>query len=146
MALQTIKTEVKSLGGMKVQCSAREFKYTIDEPENLGGTNEGMNPAESLLCALGACKCIVAKILSKGHKINLEKLKVEMEGEIDPDGFTGKNINAKIGFSKITTKYIIKTSNTREEINDFIFRVEHDCPMKDTIVNAPEMHLQINFE
>jgi len=146
MAVQTVKAEIKSVGGLKMQCTAREFKYFLDEPEESGGSNEGMNPGESLLCALGGCKCIVAKVFSKEHKINLESLKVEVEGEIDPDGFLGENINAKIGFSKITTKYYIKSRNTREEINDFIFRVEHNCPMKDTIVNAPEMNLQINFE
>lgn len=51
----------------------------------------------------------------------------------------GKNIDAKIGFSKIKTHYYIEANNTQEELADFIGFVERTCPVKDSIVNSPEM-------
>ncbi|MEO0855027.1 MAG: hypothetical protein AAFY15_16205 [Cyanobacteria bacterium J06648_11] len=34
---------------------ARDFTWTIDEPEEVGGTNAGPNPQEMILSALNAC-------------------------------------------------------------------------------------------
>ncbi|MBE6829194.1 MAG: OsmC family peroxiredoxin, partial [Ruminococcaceae bacterium] len=45
----------KSPEGLKVETNARGFKIVLDEPEDLGGTNTGMNPVEAILCSLGAC-------------------------------------------------------------------------------------------
>ncbi|MDZ7836282.1 MAG: hypothetical protein U5K84_14065 [Alkalibacterium sp.] len=61
MANETFRAVAKSLGGMKVSCTSRNFEFILDEPKNLGGSNEGMNPVEALLSSLGACKVIVAQ-------------------------------------------------------------------------------------
>ena len=146
MAKQTLKTEIKSAGKMfKIECTARGKSFILDEPEELGGSNGGMNPGEALLNALGGCKYIVAKMYCEKLKINLQEIKLEMEGEIDTDGLMGKNKNAKIGFSKITTNYYIKANNSKEEIEKFIEYIEDHCPMKDTIYNRPEMNAKINI-
>ncbi len=53
--LETFKaTARKTANGLQVEANARGFKITLDEPEELGGTNTGMNPVEAVLCALGA--------------------------------------------------------------------------------------------
>ena len=52
MVKQILKAEVESLGGLQLKCSARGFEFIIDEPENVGGTNEAMNPLEALLLSL----------------------------------------------------------------------------------------------
>ena len=63
------------------------FKLILDEPESLGGNDKGMNPVECLLVALGACKCIVAKAFAQKNRINLQDIRIELEGILDPDGF-----------------------------------------------------------
>ncbi|CDG19781.1 conserved protein of unknown function [Xenorhabdus poinarii G6] len=134
---------VESAGNLKMKCSSRDFTFHVDEPKNLGGTDEAMNPVEALLSALGACQCIVAKSFARQQKINLIDIQVKIEGELDTDGFTGINKNAKLGFSKITTKFYVKADNTEQEIRDFITFVEHHCPVLDTIVNTPEIVTEI---
>ncbi len=134
---------VESAGNLKMKCSSRGFTFHVDEPKNLGGTDEAMNPVEALLSALGACQCIVAKSFARQQKINLIDIQVKIEGELDTDGFTGINKNAKLGFSKITTKFYVKADNTEQEIRDFITFVEHHCPVLDTIVNTPEIITEI---
>ena len=50
-----LKASVSKLSdGMQVETSTRGFKILLDEPEELGGTNKGMNPVEAVLGALGA--------------------------------------------------------------------------------------------
>lgn len=143
MVKQILKAEVESLGGMQLKCSARGFEFIIDEPENVGGTNEAMNPLEALLCSLGACKMMVVRFFYQAKKINLKSMRVEILGEIDSDRLKGKS-DIKVGFSKIITNYYIEADNTEEEIKDLVAFIERTCPVKDTLVNPPEMELHIN--
>lgn len=146
MSIQILKSEIKSAGKTyKIECSARNKSFILDEPEELGGSNGGMNPGEALLSALGGCKYITAKMFYEKLKINLQEIRLEVEGEIDPDGLNGENNNIKIGFSKITTKYYVKANNSKEEIENFIEYIENHCPMKDTIFNRPNMDTKINI-
>ncbi|MDE1475521.1 OsmC family protein [Xenorhabdus bovienii] len=143
MPKELFTAEIESSGHLKMQCSTRGFSFHVDEPKNLGGTDEAMNPVEALLSAFGACQCIVAKSFARKHKINLIDIQVKMEGELDTDGFTRRNKNAKMGFSKITSKFYIKADNTEQEIRDFIDFVESNCPVLDTIVNTPEIVTEV---
>lgn len=85
---------------------------------------------------------IVAQLLAESCEIKLNNISIEHAGEIDPDGLAGTNPEAKIGFSKITTIYDINADNNQEEIEKFIEIIESTCPVRDTIVNAPEWAVQ----
>jgi uncharacterized OsmC-like protein len=150
MSIKTLKTEIKSAGGTyKVECTARGKSIILDEPEDLGGSDGGMNPGEALLSAIGGCKYIIAKMFYQRCKINLIKINLEIEGEVDAEALMNEvqgkneNKNLKIGFSKITTKWFIDANNTKEEIEKFVEFVESHCPMKDTIEDKPELKSEI---
>lgn len=150
MSIKTLKTEIKSAGGTyKIECTARGKSFILDEPEELGGSNGGMNPGEALLSAIGGCKYIIAKMFYQKYKINLIKINLEIEGEIDIEALMNEvqdkneNKDLKIGFSKITTKWFIDANNTKEEIEKFVEFVESHCPMKDTIEDKPELISEI---
>lgn len=123
MVKQVLKAEVESLGGLQLKCSARGFEFMIDEPENVGGTNEAMNPLEALLCSLGACKMMVVRFFYQAKQIKLKSMRVEILGEIDSDRLKDKP-DVKVGFSKIITNYYIDADNTDEEIQDLVAFIE----------------------
>ncbi|MBG3081052.1 OsmC family protein [Proteus mirabilis] len=133
-------------GGLQMQCASRQFQFLLDEPMSLGGKDSAMNPVEALLGTLGACKGIVAKSFARMHKINLNDIRIEVKGELDTDGFTGKNKDAKLGFSKITTHFFIQADNSEEEIAAFIAFIERTCPVADTIKNAPIFETSFHLE
>lgn len=137
MAVELYSATVTSGEGLKANCKVREFEILMDEPEALGGTNAAMNPIEGLLSSIGGCKVIVAKCFAKMNKIKLESIEIKVEGDLDPDGFMGKNPNAKVGLTRIKSIYIIKADNTEEEIKNFVSFIERTCPVIDTIVNSP---------
>jgi uncharacterized OsmC-like protein len=143
MAIKTYNADVKLISGLKVSCQSREFEMIIDEPRTSGGTNMGMNPVEALLNSLGACLVIAAKSFARSKKISLKSINVKVSGELDPDGFMGKNPNAKKGFSKIMTTFHIDADNTQEEIEDYIAFVNSICPVHDTIAHAPAFESKI---
>lgn len=139
MAVEKFEAVVESVAELKVSCKSRGFEFFLDEPKSLGGTNEGMNPVEALLNSLGACKVIVAKSFARLHKMKINSIRIELEGELDTDGFMGKNPEAKIGFSKIITNFYINADNTDEEIAAYVDFINRTCPVADSLENAPEM-------
>ncbi len=139
------KADLESISGLKVNCEARGKQFVLDEPEALGGTDIGMNPIEALLAALGACKCIVAKMSADKMGIKLDSISVECHGVLDPAGFTGSNPEAKIGLSNIESVYTIKTSASEEEIKKLVDFVDTHCPVNDTIQNPPSMSHSIKY-
>ncbi|WP_024468034.1 OsmC family protein [Treponema pedis] len=133
------KAEMDMGAGYKVVCESGGKQFILDEPKSIGGTDLGMNPLEALLNALGACKCVVAKLTAKQQGFNLDSISVECTGTFDSDGFKGLNSNAKIGLSEIETVYNIKTSASQEETEKFIAFVDSHCPVNDTIGNSPKL-------
>lgn len=143
MAIEIFKSTTQLKEGMQVECETRGHKFVLDEPKELCGTDTGMNPVEALLSALGACKCIVARCFAKSHGIDLKDIKVEVEGDLDPDGFMGKNKDAKIGFTNVRTKIYIDADASEEKLKDFVDFIDRTCPVADTLHNSPKMETEL---
>lgn len=146
MANEIFKSTTILKEGLQVEVTAGKHKFILDEPPELGGADTGMNPVEALLGALGACKCIVARAFAKAHGVDIQEIRVETEGDLDTDGFLRKNKDAKIGYSKLRTKYFIKSNSSEEKIKEFVEFIEINCPVCDTIVNTPEMEVETIIE
>lgn len=134
MAVETFKATTHLQQGMVVKATSRNFEITIDEPKSLGGTDEGMNPVELMLCALGACQSIVARVYARKFGITLEDFWVELEGDLDTDGFMNKS-DVRRGYSDIRYNIHIKTDAPREKVEEFVEFIERTCPVGDTIAN-----------
>lgn len=126
--------------GVVVKVSSRSFEFTIDEPKSLGGTDTGMNPVEALLGSLGACQSIVARVYAKKFDINLDDFRVEVEGDLDLDGFFKKS-DVRPGYSDIRYTFYIKTDAPRERVEEFIQFLEETCPVGDSIANLVNLKL-----
>lgn len=133
---KTFRAKVtKEPTGLKVTGESRGFSVTLDEPETLGGTNEGMNPVEMVLCALGSCECIVASTFAKQQDFKYESLWVELEGDLDPAGFLG-DPNVRPGFQEIRVVFHFKTDETLEKCEEFSKFMESRCPVFDNLTNG----------
>jgi len=143
MTVSTSSVNVELKDGLTVIGETRGHQFTIDEPKNQGGSDEGINPVEALLGVLGACKTISARTHAKSQGIHLNNIKIELEGDLDTDGFLDKNPDAKVGFRTIKTTYHVDAENTDQEIEEFVQFVEAHCPVLDTIVNTPEIEVEI---
>jgi uncharacterized OsmC-like protein len=108
------RSQVESfgIGGEQVQ---RRFSIDIDEPCELGGTNQFANPQEHLLSALNACIMVGYVAQCAVHGITLESLKIETDGEIDLRGFLGIDPAVPAGYQNLSYTIRIKGSGTREE-------------------------------
>lgn len=139
--IQTVKATARKLpNGMQVETSSRNFKVIIDEPKNAGGTDVGMTPVEALLGALGACQSIVAAAFAKAHNFTFEEFHVELEGDIDTDGFMGK-ADVRPGFQEIRFTMHFKTDESQEKAEAFAAFIEKVCPVGDSLANGVNLVL-----
>jgi uncharacterized OsmC-like protein len=100
------------IGGKHVP---RTYSIDIDEPFELGGSNQFANPQEHLLAALNACMMVgyVAQCAVRG--ITLESLQIETDGDIDLRGFLGIDPGVLPGYETLRTTVRIKGNATREQ-------------------------------
>lgn len=135
MSILTVKAKTTLKENVLVEAEARGHKIIIDEPANLGGTDKGMNPVEVLLSALGACQSIVARIYAEKFEIDLQNFWVDIEGDIDTDGFLGKS-DVRPGFESIRYTFHIETTASEEKVEAYKEYIEAHCPVGDTIANT----------
>jgi len=136
MAVVTFKATSKLVSGLQVDNQVRDFTVRMDEPKSLGGTDTGMNPVEALLAALGSCLTIVSAAFAKAHKIDLQEFWVELEGDLDPDGFLKGKPGVRNGFQQVRFTPHIKSSSSPEEIEKFMEFVKSRCPVSDVMLNG----------
>ncbi|MEH6944115.1 OsmC family protein [Bacillus sp. JJ722] len=135
MAVQTFKVKTTLKEGVLVETEARGHKVLVDEPKYLGGTDKGMNPVELILAGLGACQSIVARTYAKKFDIEFDDLWIELEGDLDLDGFLNKS-DVRPGYSTVRYTIHIQSDASEEKIDEFIKFVEAHCPVGDTIANV----------
>lgn len=140
IAITTFKATAHLQEGVVVKVRSRNFEFTIDEPASLGGTDTGMNPVEALLGSLGACQSIVARVYAGKFNIQLDDFWVELEGDIDLDGFFKKS-DVRPGYSDIRYTFHIKTDAPREQVEEYIKFLEETCPVGDSIANLVNLKL-----
>jgi uncharacterized OsmC-like protein len=129
------------LGGEPVP---RRFSIDIDEPRELGGSNDFANPQEHLIAALNACMTVgyVAQCAVRG--ITLESLSIETNGEIDLRGFLGIDPVVPPGYEKLSYTVRIKGSGTKEQFAEVhkavmatspnFYNLSHAVPLEPALI------------
>tara|TARA_B110000902_G_scaffold235731_1_gene281278 strand:+ start:899 stop:1348 length:450 start_codon:yes stop_codon:yes gene_type:complete len=121
----------------------RQFKLIIDEPEGLGGTDEGANPVEYILAGLAGCLNVVGHIVAKELGFTIDKLKIEVVGNINPDRLFGVSDNERAGFKKIDLKLIPETDAPVEILVKWLKIVQKRCPIKDNLMNITPIGISL---
>ena len=101
-----------SIGGKRI---AKDFTIRVDEPLEIGGSNQYANPQEYLLAALNACMIVGYSALCAAEGIELAALRIETEGEIDLRGFFGISDEVKPGYEELSYTVHISGSGTPEQ-------------------------------
>lgn len=87
---QTVwKAKTQWLGGFRSQAQIRDFTVAMDEPTQLGGSNVAPNMVEMVLGAYGCCLTTGYAANAALQGIELEDIQIELEGDLDLNGFFG---------------------------------------------------------
>lgn len=132
MGTKTYQINSKLKGGMKVEVSdGRGHSIVIDEPEELGGTDEGMTPVEITLASLAGCFSITASFLAKKMRIDINNIEMEVEGDIDDQAMSSADVYS--GFQEVRFNFKIDADAPKEKVEKLYKSIEDFCPVSDTL-------------
>lgn len=132
-------TKVSSYGFGKERIE-KDFTIKIDEPNELGGTNQFANPQEHLLAAMNACMLVGYVVGCSMEGIELESLRIETDGDIDLRGFLGLDPNMKPGYDEIRYTVHIKGNGTAEQFQKVHETVCATSPNRFNMANAIKLN------
>lgn len=137
------KVEGESASAAKFVAKTRQFKLVVDEPEALGGTDENANPVEYILAGLAGCINVVGHLVAKELGFTIDKLNIQVSGNINPDKLFGTDTNERAGFQKIELKLIPETNASIETLAQWLRLVQERCPVKDNLTNATPVEVSV---
>ncbi len=130
--------------GAKTVVKAKKFEMVIDEPANLGGTNEGPNPLEYLLAALCGCLSVSGRLVAKEMGFTLRSMEWTLVGELDPGKFMGTSSNNRSGYETISVQCTADADTDEETLAKWADAIEDRCPVSDNIQHATSIHIDVN--
>lgn len=139
------ETQVKGFGFGKEHIE-KDFSIHIDEPTELGGTNQFANPQEYLLAAMNACIMVGYVVGCAMEGIELEELRIETDGDIDLRGFLGLDPDVKPGYDEISYTVHIKGSGTSDQYQKIHDTVCKTSPNRFNIANAIKLNSKLVTE
>jgi uncharacterized OsmC-like protein len=110
-------------------------RFTVDEPGSLGGGNAGPNPVEFALAALGSCQAITYRFWAAHLGITLDAVHVDVEGDLDVNGFFGIDDSVRAGFGAVRVQVRLSGPETPERYRELAEAVDAHCPVLDLFSN-----------
>lgn len=127
----------------KTIVKARDFEIVIDEPADLGGTDEGANPVEYILAAFCGCINVMAHVIAKEMNIELRSLKINMAGELNPNRLFGTSFDDRAGYKGIEVSIEPDCDATPEVLTKWMEAIEDRCPVSDNLRNITPVSLKL---
>ena len=128
-----VNIQAHSENATKTVVNARNFQMTIDEPQNLGGTNTGANPVEYVLGALSGCLTVVGNLVAREMGFTLRRMDIEMNGNLDPARFMGQSKEERAGFKAIEVQINADSDADEETLKKWVEQIEDRCPVSDNL-------------
>lgn len=139
MPMKTHKVSIRQNNAVYMEVEARGVKTYIDEPLESGGTNLGLTPIEMLLGSLGSCLAVTAFIYASMQGIQIDDIRVDVEGDINNDGLTGINPTMPTGYQNIRYHFFVKSPVSEQRIRQLIEYTEMKCPVSSTLRDGTTM-------
>ena len=120
-------------GGFRSEATVREFApRTSDEPTALGGDDTAPNPVEQVLSALGNCLAVGYAAGASAAGIELNDLRIDLEGDIDLHTFLGLGAG-NAGYEGIKVRVSIDSDASQELLDDLHQKVVATSPVGHTL-------------
>lgn len=134
----------KWLGGVKTEISThhqqvgskrviKDFKFNIDEPNELLGNNAFPTPQDYLLGGLAGCMMVGFVVGASKKDIKLTNVELNITGNLNLRGFLNVDTEASIGFESINFHFDVEGNGSSADYDEIIRNVQHFSPNYRTI-------------
>lgn len=143
--LQPITVSTRYLGGYKSEVTIRDLPpLFLDEPQDLGGDNDGPTPLESVLASLCGCTAMIAHILQREMRFEIAGLRCEADGVVDVRRAEMKRTGKKYSevepiahhFHKVRQRIYISTPENDDRLDVLKAQVARLCPVSRLMEDA----------
>ena len=110
----------------KTELIASGKSLLADEPEEVGGTDQGPAPGEFLMMSLASCTAITVRMYADRKKMALDKIRVEVTFE-------------KQQFKSVFTRDVYLEGELSEEDRQRLLEIAEKCPVHKTLSNPIEI-------
>lgn len=135
-ASKTLRAAGTWTGRQQTRVAVRDFTFTVDEPERIGGRDEGPTPMEYLAGSVGACITVVIDQLAQRHGLELTGVHTYALARQDQRGLAG-TADVQPYFHTFRLQVCIGTPQTDPAVlRQFAADVEHSCPAVNLLRDA----------
>ena len=138
-----VRVNAQSESATKTVIKACKFQFVVDEPAELGGTNEGPNPVEYILGAFAGCLSVMAHLIAKEMNIELRSLKLDISGLLNPARLFGKSFDERAGFKEISVVIKADTDADEATLQKWIEAIEDRCPVSDNLQHVTPVNIAL---
>ncbi len=143
MADLMFRINAQSASAAKTIVKARNFEIIVDEPESLGGTDAAPNPVEYVLAAFAGCLNVMGHLVAGEMGFKLRSLKIDIEGNLNPDKLFGKGEEDRAGYKEIVIKLTPDCDADDDTLDKWLHAVETRCPVSDNLQNITPVKVEI---
>ncbi|MEE1598815.1 OsmC family protein [Acidaminococcus fermentans] len=107
--------------GLVGNVNIRNFSpLTLDEPQELGGTNKGPNPVEYLMTGIAGCFSLGIVIGASLEGVTIQDLKTEVDANLDMGVFFDAVHGGRHGIGDVAIKLYIKSDASKEQLDAMV--------------------------
>lgn len=140
-----VSAESHLVEAFRSHVKTRGFDIIVDQPDNMGSTDQGPRPSEYVLAALAACHEVTYRLYADAMDIDLQDIAVSVTGISDAKGFFGLDEETPPGFSEINGTISLTSDATEEDIERLRQAVNRHCPVLDDLRKPVPVNLQIKL-
>lgn len=115
--------------GYRTTIAARTHDLVVDEPESLGGTDEGMTPYELLLASLSSCMALTMRMYADRKEWPLEAASIHLRTAPSRDPDREVRTSGALSVTRIERR-IELTGPLSPEQRERLVDIADRCPVK----------------
>ena len=129
--------------GFRSHVKTRDFEVIVDQPENMGSTDQGPRPSEYVLAALAACHEVTYRLYADAMEIDLQEISVSVTGISDARGFFNLDDDIAAGFSEVIGSIDVVSDASEEDLERLRLAVNRHCPVLDDLRKPMKVELEL---
>jgi uncharacterized OsmC-like protein len=119
--------------GMRCETTSRGHTVVVDEPRSLGGTDTAQSPVELFLTSIATCQAATYRLWADELGIALDRVTVEVAGDIDLRGYLGVDDAVPPGYSALRIDVRLEGPEPDERYRLLSERADRHCPLLDSL-------------
>ena len=135
--------KIRNSEGYKSEIYTKRHLFFADEPADQGGTDEGANPYELLLSALGSCKAITMRMYAQRKDFPLNDIEIDLS-HYKNHAEDCKDCESKEGKIDTIDVNIKFTGDLSEDQISRLIEISNKCPVHKTL--SSEIKINTNKE